>query len=123
MDTKQVKTWRTINEIRKEHGEKPLENGDIILDPSYLNYIQQKEMASQGGGMGTPMGDGTEDMPDEEQSDDYSDYDSEETNDDSQETSDEQGEPQVDDYSEYEVDSGEEKAEKSLSKLIISLEE
>lgn len=123
LDTKQVKTWRTINEIRKEHGEKPLENGDIILDPSYLNYIQQKEMASQGGGMGTPMGDGTEDMTDEEQSDDYSDYDSEETNDDSQETSDEQEEPQVDDYSEYEVDSGEEKAEKSLSKLIISLEE
>lgn len=123
LDTKQVKTWRTINEIRKEHGEKPLENGDIILDPSYLNYIQQKEMASQGGGMGTPMGDGTEDITDEEQSDDYSDYDSEETNDDSQETSDEQEEPQVDDYSEYEVDSGEEKAEKSLSKLIISLEE
>lgn len=123
LDTKQVKTWRTINEIRKEHGEKPLENGDVILDPSYLNYIQQKEMASQGGGMGTPMGDGTEDMPDEEQSDDYSDYDSEETNDNSQETSDEQEEPQVDDYSEYEVDSGEEKAEKSLSKLIISLEE
>lgn len=123
LDTKQVKTWRTINEIRKEHGEKPLENGDVILDPSYLNYIQQKEMASQGGGMGTPMGDGTDDVPDEEQSDDYSDYDSEETNDDSQETSDEQEEPQVDDYSEYEVDSGEEKAEKSLSKLIISLEE
>ena len=123
LDTKQVKTWRTINEIRKEHGEKPLENGDVILDPSYLNYIQQKEMASQGGGMGTTMGDGTEDMPDEEQSDDYSDYDSEETNEDSQETTDEQEEPQVDDYSEYEVDSGEEKAEKSLSKLIISLEE
>lgn len=123
LDTKQVKTWRTINEIRKEHGEKPLENGDVILDPSYLNYIQQKEMASQGGGMGTPMGDGTEDVPDEEQSDDYSDYDSEETNEDSQETSDEQEESQADDYSEYEVDSGEEKAEKSLSKLIISLEE
>lgn len=123
LDTKQVKTWRTINEIRKEHGEKPLENGDVILDPSYLNYIQQKEMVSQGGGMGTPMGNGTEDVPDEEQSDDYSDYDSEETNDDSQEASDEQEEPQVDDYSEYEVNSGEEKAEKSLSKLIISLEE
>lgn len=123
LDTKQVKTWRTINEIRKEHGEKPLENGDVILDPSYLNYIQQKEMASQGGGMGTTMGDGTEDMTDEEQSDDYSDYDSEETNEDSQETPEEQEEPQTDDYSEYEVDSGEEKAEKSLSKLIISLEE
>lgn len=123
LDTKQVKTWRTINEIRKEHGEKPLENGDVILDPSYLNYIQQKEMVSQGGGMGTPMSDGTEDVPDEEQSDDYSDYDSEETNDDSQETTDEQEESQSDDYSEYEVDSGEEKAEKSLSRLIISLEE
>lgn len=123
LDTKQVKTWRTINEIRKEHGEKPLENGDIILDPSYLNYIQQKEMAAQGGGMGMPMEGGTEDMTDEEQSDDYSDYDSEETTEDSQETPDEQETPQADDYSEYEVDSGEEKAEKSLSRLIISLEE
>lgn len=75
LDTKQVKTWRTVNEIRKEHGEKPLENGDIILDPSYLNYIQQKEMAAQQGGMGEePMGD---DMGDDEEPD-YSDYMSEE---------------------------------------------
>lgn len=123
LDTKQVKTWRTINEIRKEHGEKPLENGDIILDPSYLNYIQQKEMAAQGGGMGMPMDDDTGGSSDEEQSDDYSDYDSEETTEGSQEQPDEQETPQSDDYSEYEVESGEEKAEKSLSRLIISLED
>lgn len=123
LDTKQVKTWRTINEIRKEHGEKPLENGDIILDPSYLNYIQQKEMAAQGGGMGTPMDDGSMDDGSDDQSDDYSDYDSEETTEDSQEQPDKQETAQADDYSEYEVDSGEENTEKSLSKLIISLDE
>ena len=72
LDTKQVKTWRTVNEIRKEHGEKPLENGDIILDPSYLNYIQQKEMAAQQGEMGSDeemMGDESN-----EEEPDYSDY-------------------------------------------------
>ena len=115
LDTKQVKTWRTVNEIRKEHGEKPLENGDIILDPSYLNYIQQKEMAAQQGGMGeeeSMMGD--EDMGDDEQPD-YSDYMSEDTEEQS-----ENGEEE--DYSGY-MDTDEEDTEKSESKLIITLED
>lgn len=113
LDSKQVKTWRTINEIRKEHGEKPLENGDIILDPSYLNYIQQKEMAAQQGDMG--MG--------EEQSfedgEDYSDYSSE----DEEQISQEEEQPEdEDDYSDYMSDEGED-TEKSFSKLIITLED
>lgn len=112
LDTKQVKTWRTINEIRKEHGEKPLENGDIILDPSYLNYIQQKEMAAQQGAMG-----GDEQMMEEDTDEepDYSDYmaeDSEEQPENNEE----------EDYSGY-MDSGEEDTEKSESKLIITLED
>lgn len=116
LDTKQVKTWRTVNEIRKEHGEKPLENGDIILDPSYLNYIQQKEMAAQQGGMGEeePMGD---DMGDEEEPD-YSDYMSEED----EEQSEQPDNGEEEDYSGY-MDSGEEDTEKSESKLIITLED
>lgn len=115
LDTKQVKTWRTVNEIRKEHGEKPLENGDIILDPSYLNYIQQKEMAAQQGGMSEeePMM-GDEDMGDDEQPD-YSDYMSEDTEEQS-----ENGEEE--DYSGY-MDTDEEDTEKSESKLIITLED
>lgn len=113
LDTKQVKTWRTINEIRKEHGEKPLENGDIILDPSYLNYIQQKEMAAQQGAMGGDEQMMGENMEDEEP--DYSDYmaeDSEEQPENNEE----------EDYSGY-MDSGEEDTEKSESKLIITLED
>lgn len=113
LDSKQVKTWRTINEIRKEHGEKPLENGDIILDPSYLNYIQQKEMSAQGG-----MG---EEMPgsgDEETSQDVSDETQEETSEENPE------ETETDDYSDYMFnDESEEDTEKSLSKLIITLED
>lgn len=113
LDTKQVKTWRTVNEIRKEHGEKPLENGDIILDPSYLNYIQQKEMAAQQAEMGGDeqmMGD---DMEDEEP--DYSDYMS--GDDEKQPENDEE-----EDYSGYMSDD-EEDTEKSESKLIITLED
>lgn len=118
LDTKQVKTWRTVNEIRKEHGEKPLENGDIILDPSYLNYIQQKEMAAQQGAMGEEqMGDN---MGDEEEPN-YSDYMSEDDEEQEQsENSDDSDESE--DYSGY-MSGDEEDTEKSESKLIITLED
>lgn len=105
LDSKHVKTWKTINEIRKEHGEKPLEYGDIILDASYLNYIQQKEMAAQGG-MG--MDEGMESPEGQEQLE--------------QET--EPTETEESDYSDYTFDEdSEEETEKSLSKLIITLED
>ena len=117
LDSKQVKVWKTVNEIRKEHGEKPLEHGDIILDPSYLNYIQQKEQAEQMGGMGDMSG-----MPmegEEEESDDYSDYFSGDEGTESSEESTE--EPEEDDYSDY--FSNDEDVEKSFSRLIISLDD
>lgn len=106
-DTKTSKVYRTVNEIRADHGKEPLPHGDIILDPSYLNYIQQKEAAEQGqqmsemGGMGENSNFSLEDTeenpeeptnseneenseedyseyePTEEQSEDYSDYTSE----------------------------------------------
>lgn len=106
-DAKTSKVYRTVNEIRADHGKEPLPHGDIILDPSYLNYIQQKEAAEQGqqmsemGGMGENSNFSLEDTeenpeestnseneenseedyseyePTEEQSEDYSDYTSE----------------------------------------------
>lgn len=51
LEQKHVKVWKTINEIRKERDEPPLpEGGDIILDPTYIQYLaqlQQKEMMDQ----------------------------------------------------------------------------
>lgn len=106
-DAKTSKVYRTVNEIRADHGKEPLPHGDVILDPSYLNYIQQKEAAEQGqqmsemGGMGENSNFSLEDTeenpeeptsseneenseedyseyePTEEQSEDYSDYTSE----------------------------------------------
>lgn len=114
LDSKYIKTWKTINEIRKEHGEKPLEYGDVILDASYLNYIQQKEMADQaqgmGGYMGMNLGQAPEGGNEAEGQNDYSDYfnsssdEEQETEEPSQETE-------------------EESVEKSLSRLIITVEE
>lgn len=85
LDAKQVKTWKTVNEIRKEHGEKPIDDGDVILDSSWLNYHTQQQMAAQQGG----------------------DYD-EDYNPDDRDNSD---------------DEDDEDTEKSMSKLIITLDE
>lgn len=110
LDSKYIKTWKTINEIRREHGEKPLEYGDVILDASYLNYIQQKEMAEtqgMGGLMGMNPGQASDEDEDE---DDYSDY--------FNSSSDEEQETE-----EPSQKTGEESVEKSLSRLIITVEE
>lgn len=121
LDSKQVKTWRTINEIRKEHGEKPLENGDVILDPSYLNYIQQKEMAAQQGDMGM---DEEQSFAEDEEDNDYSDYTSgtEGEEDENSVATEEQTEDEGNDYSEY-LSEEDEGVEKSLSRLIITLKD
>lgn len=108
LDSKYIKTWKTINEIRREHGEKPLEYGDVILDASYLNYIQQKEMA-EAQGMGGLMGMNPGQASDEDE-DDYSDY--------FNSSSDEEQETE-----EPSQKTGEESVEKSLSRLIITVEE
>jgi hypothetical protein len=42
---KAVETDTTINELRKAQGNPPLEHGDIILNPQYIQYIMQKEQA------------------------------------------------------------------------------
>lgn len=63
-DAKTVKVYRTVNEIRADHGKEPLPNGDIILDPSYLNYIQQKEAAEQQAQMVNGAGEEVSENPD-----------------------------------------------------------
>lgn len=53
---KQVHAFRTINEIRRECGMEPLEDGDTILDPTLLNQKLQKEMMEQQAAMGQSPG-------------------------------------------------------------------
>ena len=40
---KEIRAYKTINEVRQEEGLPPVEYGDIILDPMYVNYLIQKE--------------------------------------------------------------------------------
>lgn len=55
---KDVETSKTVNEVRKEMGQKPLEHGDIILNAQYIQYVLQKEQAEQ-----MSMGQGGDGMP------------------------------------------------------------
>lgn len=43
---KQVKNYRTINEVRKEEGLDELEFGNIILDANYLSYAQGQNISN-----------------------------------------------------------------------------
>ncbi|QKE56384.1 portal protein [Bacillus phage YungSlug] len=55
LQAQRVKVYKTVNEIRKEEGLKPLEGGDIILDTVYVQYLgqmQQQKMAEQQGAQG-----------------------------------------------------------------------
>lgn len=118
LESKQVKVWKTINEIRKDHGEEPIDGGDVILDASWLNYLQQQQMAQQqqdmGGEDGAPEDgeDGKDGDGGDDDGYDYSDYLNGDDNDD--DSSDDQDE---------EDDDQEETTEKSMSKLIINLDE
>ena len=48
LSNKQVRAFKTVNEVRKENDLPALkEGGDIILDPTYTNYVLQKEQAEQ----------------------------------------------------------------------------
>lgn len=47
LNEKLVRTRKTINEIRKENDDPPIEGGEIILDPTYTNYLLQKQQAEQ----------------------------------------------------------------------------
>ena len=41
---KKSKIYMTINEIRRENGMEDIENGDIILNPTYTQYLSQQAM-------------------------------------------------------------------------------
>lgn len=65
----EVEKWRTVNEIRAEQDQEPLEHGDLILNPVYLQYVQGKEAQAGGGGegeLGPGESDGSEDEYGEE---------------------------------------------------------
>lgn len=55
-----VKTTKTINELRAEDGDEPLEEmGDVILDPAWMQAYNAKQQAAQQAAMGgQPGGDG-----------------------------------------------------------------
>ncbi|MMZ43518.1 Phage portal protein [compost metagenome] len=61
---KSVRSHKTINEIRKEKGEDPIKYGDIILDPTFTNYMIQAQAAEQAQQEGDPSA-GGEPMPEE----------------------------------------------------------
>lgn len=83
----EVKFLRTVNELRVEEGLEPLEDGDIILDPVYMQFkaqqAQAKMMEGQGGDEGYDEYD--EDAEDEDNYS-YEDEDTEEYADESEDT-------------------------------------
>ena len=44
---KETRVWKTINEARIEQGKAPLEDGDIVLNAIYSQYLAQKVMQDQ----------------------------------------------------------------------------
>jgi hypothetical protein len=47
LDASQVKTYKTVNEIRAEHDQDPIENGDIILDGVFVQYMSNLQQQQQ----------------------------------------------------------------------------
>jgi hypothetical protein len=56
---KDVETYKTVNELRAELDMKPIEGGDILLNPAYL---QAKQLESMGGGGASSDGGEEEDL-------------------------------------------------------------
>lgn len=105
LESKQARVWKTVNEIRKEHGEQPIENGDVILDPSWINFNQQQLMMKQQ----QEMGGGDYDSDSE-----YEDEDKEEDEDSKEESY--QWDEDSEDNDEEQVQSDDNDFTKSLSK-------
>ena len=117
LQAQRVKVYKTVNEIRSEEGLKPLEGGDIILDPTYIQYLgqqQQADMMSKMGGDSGEGGDPDGDYDDEEDIDQddnevEEDTDGEDDDDDSFDWEDDEDEEEDDE------DEDEEETKKSLS--------
>lgn len=62
LQTKEVKSVKTVDEVRKERGDDPLPDGlgQVILDPTWLQWAsqkaQEKQQQQQGDGYGQPPG-------------------------------------------------------------------
>lgn len=71
----EVKIYKTVNELRKVNDLEPIDGGDIILDPTYLQNIQavrqEQQMAEQQGGMGGEAVDEGGEVTDEGGDDDF----------------------------------------------------
>lgn len=80
MDLRQhkVRTYITVNELRKEDGLPEIEGGDIILDPQYVSHLGQLKQQEMMAGMGG-QGGGDYDGFDDEENDDF-DYDNDDDN-------------------------------------------
>lgn len=96
ISTKEVKAYKTIDEVRQEHNLEPLPdgNGQVILDSSFMNMISQKNMQAQGmdGMEGNPIGENpmdenenTEEETPQEQNEGYDDYSAYDSNNDNTE--------------------------------------
>ena len=73
LDSKQVRIYKTVNEIRKARGMEPIENGDVILDPSWINMNSMSQMSQQGDV--PPDGDTDENSSPDGDEEDYEDTD------------------------------------------------
>lgn len=51
LNSKRVKTTHTVNELREEWDLPPLEHGDTILDPVYMQAVQAAQQMAMGGDM------------------------------------------------------------------------
>lgn len=113
LNAQRVKVYKTVNEIRKEEGLEPIEGGDIILDPTYVQYLgqlAQQKMMEQGG-------DNEDEETDEETDGDSYEENDEETNDDSDDSDGNSDEDDEDDWSDWEDDSDEDKPEETKKSL------
>lgn len=69
MNQKRVKTYMTVDELRAEEDMEPLPDGkgEVILDPTYLQFAQMKEGGGGEMGEGGASGEGGEEEQPEEQ--------------------------------------------------------
>lgn len=44
---KETRVWKTLNEARIEQGHAPLEDGDLVLNATYTQYLAQKQQQDQ----------------------------------------------------------------------------
>jgi len=66
VDKGQVETYMTLNEKRKEKDLKPIEDGDVVLNPQFIQLKQNADMARQQEAAQSEMGGGDEGYEDEE---------------------------------------------------------